>query len=308
MGTFLVRRSASAAVTLFLALVVAFVLTRASGDPVRNMLGETASAEQVARVRADLGLDQPLYIQFVSYLGRILTGDFGTSLRYSASNFELIVSRIGATLFLAVAAVGTALVIGVVLGMIAAWRENSLLDRFVTVLAIISQSVPTFWLGLLLISLFAITLNWLPAGGAATPASIVLPALALSTKYIGEIARLTRSSMIDVMREKYISLAKVNGVSSARILVVHGLRNAAIPVVTLLGVSIGMLLSGSVAVEFVFAWPGIGSLIINAVSMRDFTLVQACVVLGAIVFVVINLLTDLMYGVIDPRVRSGSRA
>lgn len=304
---FLGRRAGSAVITLLLALSVAFVLTRASGNPVRNLLGETASQEQVAAVEKDLGFDQPLPVQFVQYIAGVVQGDLGESLRYGVSNLALILSRFPATLLLAVSAILIALVIGASLGVAAAWRENSPLDRLIMMLAVVSQSVPVFWLGLLLVSLFAIQLSWLPSGGAGSWTSIILPSVALATKFIGDIARITRSSMVEVMREQYIVLARVNGVRPVRLLVVHGLRNAAIPVVTLLGIGIGVLLSGSVTIEYVFAWPGLGSLIIDAVLTRDVTLVQACVVFGAIAFVVINFITDLMYGLIDPRVRTEVR-
>ncbi len=293
---------------MLLAIAIAFFLSRMTGDPVRQMLGPLASESDVAAVQKELGLDRALPLQFVDFFGKLAVGDLGKSLRYQRSNLELILPRFALTAKLTIAALAIAIAVGIPLGMLAAFNEDGVLDRLTSFIALIAQSLPLFWLGLVLIGLFAVELRWFPAAGADTAFSVVLPAVTLSSFMLAQIARLVRSSLIDVQREPYIMLARVHGVSEFRVALIHALRNAALPVVTMIGLQVGTLLSGAVTVEFVFAWPGVGSLMMEAVVGRDFTLVQAIVVLGAAVFVLVNLAVDLLYGVIDPRIRVAGRA
>jgi peptide/nickel transport system permease protein len=304
LGRFIAARAAGGLLTLLLALTIAFFLARSAGDPARQMLGSLASDQAIDALNRQLGYDRPLPVQYVSFLGDTLTGNFGESLRYSRPNLTLILDRFPATLQLTAAALLIAIVVGGLLGLLSALRQGSLLDRTANLGTLVLLSLPLFWLGLMLAELFAVRFQILPAGGHGELRHLVLPAVTLSGYVLGQIARLTRASMISVLREPYIALARAHGIGATRIAFVHALRNAALPVVTLIGVQSGMLLSGAVTVEFVFAWPGIGLLTTDAVLARDVPLVQALVVFGAIMFVVINLIVDLAYAAIDPRIRA----
>lgn len=302
----LVSKVGSALATLWVAVTIAFFLARGSGDPARQILGGTASQSQIDALRAQLGLNRSLLSQYVHFLGDLVTFNLGTSLRYGQSNAELIGSRLPASIELAVLAIVIAVVVGVPLGILAALREGSLVDRIASAVALIGQSVPLFWLGLMLVLLFAVKLGWFPAGERNSLSSLILPAVTLSTLPMAQIARLTRSSMGEVLTEGFVSAARARGLAGWRIVLVHALRSAALPVVTIIGLQVGMLLSGAVTVEYVFAWPGLGTLATQAVQARDYTLVQAIVVVGALAFVVINLIVDIIYGLVDPRIREGA--
>lgn len=301
---YIASRVALAATTLVLAISLAVVLTSFGGDPVENLLGPFAPRDQVQAERERLGLDRPLLEQVMSALGNAAQGDLGTSLRYDRPTLSIILDRFPASLQLMLGALLVGIVVGVPFGILAALRENSLTDRIVMSLALVGHSVPLYWLGLVAVLLFAVKLEWLPAGQMGGWQHLVLPVLVLATLPLGRIARITRSSMSQVLGEDYILAARARGLTSKRIVVVHALRNAALPVVTMIGLLAGSLLSGAVTVEVVFAWPGLGSLAIDAVSFRDFTLVQGIVMFGAIVFVVINFAVDMLYGLLDPRIRS----
>jgi peptide/nickel transport system permease protein len=301
---FIATRASGGLLTLLLALTIAFFLARAAGDPARQVLGSLASDQAVAALNKQLGYDRPLALQYVSFIGDTLTGNFGESLRYSRANLTLILERFPATLQLTAAALLIAIVVGGLLGLLSALRQGSLLDRIANFGTLVLLSLPLFWLGLMLAELFAVRLQLLPAGGHGEFRHLILPAVTLSGYVLGQIARLTRASMISVLREPYIALARAHGIGATRIAFVHALRNAALPVVTLIGVQSGMLMSGAVTVEFVFAWPGIGLLTTDAVLARDVPLVQALVVFGAIMFVAINLVVDITYAAIDPRTRA----
>lgn len=296
-------KTANAVLTLLIASSLAFFLARGSGSPVREILGESATPEQIAQLTAQLGLDKPLIVQYGQFLLDLVTFDLGDSLRYGQSNLDLIAGRLPASIELALFALLLAVAVGVPLGIIAAMREGSIIDRIASVLALLGQSVPLFWLGLMLILLFAVQLGWFPAGQNDGIESLVLPAVTLSTLPMAQIARLTRSSMSEVLNEGFISAARARGLAGWRIILVHAFRPASLPVVTIVGLQAGMLLSGAVTVEYVFAWPGLGSLATQAVQTRDFPLVQSIVVVGALVFVLINLVVDLLYGLVDPRIR-----
>lgn len=293
-------------VTLLIAVTVAFLIVRGSGDPAAELLGASATPERVAQLRHELGLDAPLLTQYLHFLGGLVRGDLGESLRYNQPNLELVMQRLPATFQLAGAALLIAVVVGVPLGTLAATREGTWVDRLASAVALFGQSVPVFWLGLMLILLFAVQLHWLPAGQQSGPLSVVLPAVALSTLPMAQIARLTRSSMSETLGEQFIVAGRARGLSTAAIVLRHGLRNSAIPVLTIFGLQVGALLSGAVTVEYVFAWPGLGTLATQAVQGRDFTLVQAVVVVGVAVFVVVNLVIDVLYVVVDPRIRKST--
>ena len=299
----MLRRVTGGVITLLLAVTLAFLLVRLAGDPVVHMLGDIAPPEQIEAKRHELGLDRPLVVQYVSYMGSLLTGDLGESLRYQRSNGPLIAGRLLASLQLAGAAILLAVVIGVPVGLFAAFREGTSVDRVMMFFALISQSLPLFWLGMMLILLFAVELRWLPAGQSGSWKHVILPAVSLSAYPMARIARLMRSSAIDVIGEDYVTAARARGLSRWRVATVHVLRNAALPVVTIIGLHLGQMLSGVVTLEVVFSWPGLGALAVGALRFRDFFLVQAIVVVGASLFVAINLAVDLLYGAIDPRIR-----
>ena len=300
---FMAPKLVGAVITLLIALSLAFFLARTAGDPARNILGEFATEEQVLEKQIELGLDKPLPVQFGNYLGQLATFDLGDSLRYSRPNWELILGRFPATIQLTVAGMLIATLIGLPLGIVAALREGRAWDRVSVFVALFGQSIPLFWLGLMFILLFAVAWGWLPAGQSGTWQHLVLPAVTLSVLPMARIARLTRSSLSEVLEETYITSARARGLKERTVVITHAIRNAALPVVTIMGLQAGTLLSGAVTVEFVFAWPGLGTLATQAVQFRDFSLVQAIVIVGAVTFVVINLTVDLLYGIIDPRIR-----
>jgi peptide/nickel transport system permease protein len=307
LARFIVPKLIGAVITLLLAITIAFFLARLSGDPVRNILGPFPTDEQVAAKRAQLGLDKPLPNQYVDYLGDLVRLDFGESLQYSRSNWEVISSRIWASVQLAAAALIIGNVIGLPLGVIAALKENTIWDRLSVSLSVIGQSMPLYWIGLIFILVFAVNLGWFPAGQSGSWEHLVLPAISLSFFPMARIARITRSSLTDVLDEGYIMSARARGLKEPTVIGTHALRNAALPVITIIGLQAGTLLSAAVTVEFVFGWPGLGTLAVQAVSFRDFTLVQALVAFGATTFVAINLAVDLLYGVVDPRIREAAK-
>lgn len=300
---FMAPKLVGAVITLLIALSLAFFLARTAGDPARNILGEFATEEQVLEKQIELGLDKPLPVQFGNYLGQLATFDLGDSLRYSRPNWELILGRFPSTIQLTVAGMLIATLIGLPLGIVAALKEGRAWDRISVFVALFGQSIPLFWLGLMFILLFAVAWGWLPAGQSGTWQHLVLPAVTLSVLPMARIARLTRSSLSEVLEETYITSARARGLKERTVVITHAIRNAALPVVTIMGLQAGTLLSGAVTVEFVFAWPGLGTLATQAVQFRDFSLVQAIVIVGAVTFVVINLTVDLLYGIIDPRIR-----
>lgn len=303
MVRFIGRRLIAAVITLLIALTFAFALGRLSGDPVYNILGPFAQHSQVVAMRHQLGLDKPLLSQYVTYMSNTLQGQLGDSLQYYEPNLKLVGSRLPASLELLAAGMLLAVIFGVALGIIAAVREGTAQDRAASTVALLGQSIPVFWLGLMLVLIFAVQLRWLPAGQTGGVSHLVLPAITLSLFPLAQIARLTRSSMAEVLHEPYIDAARARRLSNFRVIGRHALKNAAIPVVTVTGIQAGTLLSGAVAVEFVFAWPGVGTTAINAVQFHDYTLIQALVILGAVAFVVINFVVDIVCALVDPRVR-----
>ena len=306
MPRFVVTKLGGAALTLLLAATIAFALSRAAGDPVHQILGDQATADQIQALRARLGLDAPLVQQYVTYLTDLVRGDFGTSLRYGQENVTLLLDRVGASLLLASLAIALGATVGFALGSLGAMHENSWIDRIAMSVALLGQSVPAFWLGMMLVVIFAINFPILPAGEMTGPASLVLPVVTLSTLPMAKVARLARSSMVEILEEPFVEAARARGFSGRRVVFSHIVRNSMTPVVTLTGIQVGALLSGAVTVEYVFAWPGLGTLAVQAVGFRDFPLVQALVVVGALAFVVLNFLGDIINGAVDPRLRESA--
>lgn len=302
-GSFVAQRVLAALVTVLLAVTLAFGLARVAGDPVRQILGETATPQQIAEKREELGLDRSIPAQYVTFIGDIATGNFGRSLQYNEANLSLIGDRIGASLKLVVAGMVLGFVLGFPLGLLAALRRDSIWDRLSVAISMVGQSIPAFWLGLMLVLVFAVTLGWFPAGQDGGLDHLVLPAIAMATVPLAQVARITRSTALEVLTQDYVSAAKARGFGTKRVILRHVIRGTALPLITLLGLLAGLLFSGAVTIEIVFGWPGLGSLVANAIEFRDFTMIQAFVVLGAVVFVAINLVVDLLYGFIDPRVR-----
>lgn len=294
---------ASALVVLFLVATVAFLLVRISGDPLALLLPPDATAEQSAQLAAQLGLDRSMWAQYVDYLGGLVHLDLGRSIYYDEPVVQLIGERLPATALLAVAALAIALVVAVPAGIVSAVRRGSAADSGIGVAVLVGQSVPAFWSGIVLILLFAVTLRVLPAAGYGSVANLVLPAVTLSIYSLAVIARLLRTSLIEVLSSDFVRTARAKGAGPTRIVVAHGLRNAALPVVTVIGLELGSLLGGAILTEQVFSWPGIGRLAVEAITNRDFPLVQGTILFFAVVFVIVNLLVDLSYSVLDPRVR-----
>lgn len=301
--------------TLPLLIVVSlgvFVLLQfVPGDPAFTVAGETASLEQVERIRQELGLNEPLVERYLGWLGNALQGDLGTSLFSSQSVADAVTARLPATLSLTFVSLFIALTVGIAAGDIAALRPGGLLDRVVTMIAAIGLSVPTFWLGLLLVTVFARWVHWLPPTGYVALTedpidwlrSLILPGIALGSSASAAIARQTRSALVEVLQRDYITAARARGMSFRRVVLKHGQKNAAIPLLTIVGLQAVGLLGGSVVVEQVFAIPGLGQLAIAAVSRRDLSMIQGIVVLSAVVVVLVNLVIDLLYGYVNPKAR-----
>jgi ABC-type dipeptide/oligopeptide/nickel transport system permease component len=301
---FLVRRVLlTIPVLLGVATLVFSLIHMIPGDPVQSMLGEGASPDSVNELRSRLGLDRPLYAQYLSFLSGVAHGNLGTSLRTSEPVTTAITSRLPATFELAAAAMLVAVVIAIPLGVIAAVGAGTFVDHIATTLALIGISMPNFWLGPLLAIVFAVELGWLPVSGRGTLAQLVLPAITLGAPLAAVLARMTRASVIDELRELYVMAARARGVSKARAVLKHALRNSLIPIVTVLGLQLGAVLTGAVITETIFAWPGVGRLLIQSIGFRDYPLVQGCILLIALTYVSMNLLTDLAYGLLDPRIR-----
>lgn len=302
------RRLLSSVPVVFGVVVVVFVALRVlPGDPVDIMATNMAmSAADMERLREQLGLNDPIPVQFANYVADLLRGDWGRSFFSNRPVAEQIVQQLPATIQLALAAVLVALLIGFPFGMVAAVKRNTLIDRAAMLLALIGVSMPTFWSGILLIWLFGVNLRWLPIAGTGSLRHLVLPAVALGLGLGAVVARLVRSSMLEALGQEYIVTARAKGLPERGVLLRHALRNALLPVVTIVGLQISTLLGGAVVVETVFNRPGIGTLFVRAVLERDFPVVQASIFLIAFTYIVINLLTDLLYAAIDPRIRIGT--
>lgn len=299
------RMISTAGVVLGVAVLVFLLIHLIPGDPVDVMLGESAQPADRTALRHALGLDQPVLTQLLNYLQRVFTLDLGQSLHSQRPITALLAERIPATAELAVVALGITLLLAVPLGLVAAAQRDTLWDQGAMTFSLLGVSIPNFWMGPLLILVFALWLGWFPVSGREGAGAVVLPALTLGTSLAAILARMIRSSVLEVLGEDYIRTAYAKGLSRRRVLLRHALPNALLPVITVLGLQLGTLLAGAVITETVFSWPGIGLLTIEAIQSRDYPVVQACVLLIALTYVVVNSLTDLLYAVIDPRIRLG---
>lgn len=299
---YLSRRVLDMLVVILGVLTLVFFTMRLSGDPVLLMVTENATPEEIAHLREILGFNRPLLIQYVDFVFHAATGRFGESLHFHKAAVGLVTETAPATVMLAVIALLIALTIAIPAGIISAVKRNSWIDTITMAFALLGQSMPTFWLGLVLIIQFGVTWKWLPTNGYGTLAHLVLPALTLGIYTTARLARLTRSGMLDVLKQDYVRTAKAKGLAQRVILFKHALRNASLPIITMVGLEFGTLLGGAVVTETVFSWPGIGRLVVQAIFTRDYPLVQACVFFIALLFVCINLVVDLAYAWLDPRI------
>lgn len=309
MLTFILHRLLGALLVIFGVVSIVFLLIHMiPGDPVEIMLGESASTADREALRVALGLNQPLPVQFRHYLAGLLQLDMGTSIHFRRPVADLLMERLPATALLAAVTLLLTLIMALPLGIMAAVRRDSLWDTGAMSFSMLGVSIPNFWLGPILILIFSLWLGWFPVSGHSGPGSVVLPALTLSTGLIAVLSRMVRSSMLEVLGEDYMRTAKAKGMPPRQVILHHGLRNALLPVITLLGLQLGALLAGAVITETVFSWPGVGLLTIESIQSRDYPVVQACVLLISITYVLVNLLTDLAYAWIDPRIRLGGTA
>lgn len=290
-------------VILGVATLVFSLIHLVPGDPAQSMLGESAAQGDVVELRARLGLDRPVTTQYVEYLRRAVRGDLGTSFRYGTPVTSEIAARLARTAQLAFAAMAVAILLAVPVGTIAAVFRGRTIDQAAMTLSLVGVSLPNFWLGPLLAMVFAVGLGWLPVSGAGTLAHLVLPAITLGTALAAVLARLTRTSVIEELQELYVVAARARGLSWLRTVIRHALRNSLVPVVTVIGLQFGAVLTGTIITETIFAWPGLGRLLIQAIGFRDYPLVQGCILFIAVTYVAMNLLVDIAYGWLDPRIR-----
>jgi len=299
-----IRRFLLTLPAIWLVLTMVFLLIHiVPGDPVEQMLGEGAAPGQIAQLRHSLGLDQPLYVQYGSYLKQVVHGDLGQSFKFQAPVRHIIFERYPATLQLAFLALFVCAAIAIPAGVIAADRRGSGVDRSIGLFTLLGLAVPNFALGPLLITLFSIQLGWLPVSGRGGILNYVLPAVTLGAALAAILTRMVRGSMLEELSSDYVRTARAKGLSNAAVLVRHALRNALIPIITILGLQFGTLLAGTIVTETIFSWPGIGRLTVMAISSRDYPLLQGCILVIALSYVLVNLLTDVLYAFIDPRVR-----
>ena len=300
---FVLSRLAQSLVALAILSVVVFVLARTTGDPLHLILPMSATEEDYAHARSYLGLDRPYVEQYLSFVGKAITGDFGTSIRARRPVSELIRERLPNSLRLATFAMGVTILVAFPLGVLAAVNKGTMIDRAAQVVAVLGQSLPTFWVAIVLVEFVAGRLQWLPAGGVGGFSSYVLPGLTLGWFVVAGLMRLLRSGMLEVLDSEYVKLARVKGVVESRVVWVHALKNALIPVVTFAGIYFSILVTTAIVVETVFAWPGLGRLAYEAISSRDFPVIQAVVLTTAAIVAVVNLSVDCVYAFIDPRIR-----
>ena len=290
-------------VLLGVATLVFLLIHLVPGDPAQAMLGESAPAADLEDLRARLGLNEPLFAQYRHYLGGLLRGDLGTSFRYNTPVAREIGQRIGRTAQLAAAAMTVAILIAIPLGVLGALYRGRAVDQAAMAVSLLGISMPNFWLGPMLAIVFAVQLGWLPVSGTGTWAHLVLPAVTLGAALAAILARMTRASLIDELRELYVLAARARGISRMRAVIAHALRNSLIPVVTIVGLQLGAVLTGTIITETIFSWPGVGRLLIQAISFRDYPLVQGCILFISVTYVAMNLIVDLAYAWLDPRIR-----
>ena len=297
------RRVAHTALILIGITVVVFWVIRLSGDPVLLMLPADASQQDIERLRQSLGFDQPVHVQLWRFMERVATGDFGKSLRFQEPALPLVLDRLPNTVLLALTALSISTLVAIPLGVLSAVRRNSSWDYAAMFVALLGQSMPIFWTGIMLITVFSVALDLFPSSGSGTFRHLVLPAVALGFFSTGRVTRLVRGGMLEVLGQDYVRTARAKGLAERGVVYRHALRNCLLPVITIVGLELGSTLGGAVVTEMVFAWPGVGRLIVSAILARDYPLVQAAVFVVAAMFVLVNLAVDLLYAVVDPRVR-----
>jgi peptide/nickel transport system permease protein len=302
MGAYIIRRLLQSLIVILGVIIITFLISRVLGDPVALLLPPEATPEQRAFLTKDLGLDRPLYIQLLVYVGKVLKGDFGQSFRHQEPAMKLLMERVPASLYLSLVATFISVIIAIPLGIISAIKRGTIFDQIGMSLALLGQSIPAFWAGIMLILLFAVQLGWFPPSGYGGPKHVILPAVTLALFFSAATARLTRSSILDVLDMDYVRYARLKGVPEFIVILRHVLRNAFITILNIVALQLGLLLGGAVITEFIFSWPGIGRLSLDAIYNRDFPVIQATVVVAASFFVVINLLVDIIYSATDPRV------
>ena len=303
--SWLVRRLIYAAITLVVISMVVFSLVRMTGDPVLLFLPQDATQEDINRVRRQFGFEDPLIQQYRRFLLSALRGDFGVSIKFQEPVLDVVTRRLPATVLLASAAMLLTLAVALPAGIVSALRRNSLIDRLTMTAVVLGQSMPSYWLGVMLILLVSVQWRLLPAFGYGTLAHLVLPAVTLSAFFIARIARLTRSGMLEVLKSDYIRTAEAKGLPVTSVVLKHALKNAGLPIITIVGIEFGTLLGGTVITETIFAWPGLGRLAVDAIYGRDYPVVQTIVLLVSAIFVSLNLIVDVLYRWIDPRIELG---
>lgn len=304
MASYVLRRLAQSAFVVWGAVTVTFLVVRlVPGDPVALMLGPFSTQDDRAQLRSQLDLDQPVLLQYAAYLADALRLDFGESFRLGGDAMRHVLAAFPATIVLAAAAMVVTLLMSFPMGIVAARKPRGLIDQVVSALSLVGQSLPQFWVGIVLVMVFAAGLDLLPSSGAGSVPSLVLPSVALALPYVGWLARLVRAGLIEELGADYVRTARAKGLSEHVVFVFHALRNALVPVVTAAALVLGTFLGGAVIVEVVFAWPGVGLLLIEAISSRDYAVVQAAVILIAVAYASLNLVVDLLYGCLDPRIR-----
>ena len=303
MKRYIVRRLGYSLISLVLLSLTIFLFVRVTGDPAVLLVEPGASQADLDAIRQQFGLDRPLWVQYGQFVSSLVRGDFGNSFYYRSPVLDLYLSRLPNSLMLATAAMGFSLLVGIPSGILAAVRVNRWWDSAGKVFALLGLSMPSFWVGLIMILFFSVYLGWLPSSGSGTPLHLVMPAIALGWYFAAAHMRLTRSSMLEVLGSEYVKLARLKGLPEALVIAKHAFKNALIPVLTLAGINLVIMVNVAVVVETVFAWPGIGRLLYEGIAFRDFPVVQATVLLGGSMIVIVNLLVDVLYAVIDPRIR-----
>lgn len=303
MKRFILKRLVETIFVLYLALTAVFVMVHLSGDPALLMVPLDASPEFVEQFREEMGFNDPLIVQYGRFIAGAVRGDFGRALRQQASAVSLVIERIPASLLLTTTSILFALVVSIPIGVFSAFKRGNPTDRLGMVSTVLAQSIPNFWLGLMLILVFSVLLRWLPTGGMGTWRHLVLPSITLAAYSAARITRLTRSSMIEALQTDYIRTARAKGLKEWKVLWKHALKNASIPIITITGLQIGVIFGGAVITETIFSWPGLGRLIVQSISFRDYPTVQAAVFITAVMFCLINLVADILYAVVNPEIR-----
>lgn len=288
---------------LLILTIIVFILVYVAGDPVALMLPDDASEEQIIQLREALGLNEPFYVQFFTYILNVLTLDFGQSIYFNQSALSLVLERIPATLILAGASMMVSILIAIPLGILSAIKKGTALDVFATGISVLGKAVPNFWLGIMLILLFSVTFQLFPVSGSGSISHLILPAITLGTAMSAEITRLIRSNLLEIFTQDYIRTARSKGIAEWKVICIHAFRNSLVPVITVTFLQASAVVGGSIITEVIFAWPGLGQLLVNAVYQKDMAIVQAAIFIIAFMIIIINLITDILYQVLDPRIR-----